>query len=114
MQTLRWAPILGALFLAPLSGQATAKTLNLTFTGVASPGFQDVLSDPSMSSPTTSFAGQPVTILLALDPSGPAPTLDGFSVIWSDQTFSLPVMTSFNGSGAPDHFLSQIALTNTG
>ena len=91
-----------------------AKTLNLSFTGVASPGFQDALSDPSMGSPTTSFAGQPLTIRLSLDASSAAPSLEGFALIWSDQTFSLPVMTSFSGSGAPGQFLGQIALSNAG
>lgn len=114
MQTLRWAPLLCALALTPLPQQAMANTLELSLTGVASQNFQDALSDPSMSSPTVSFAGQPITINLAISDPGGVPALSGFSMIWSDQTFTLPVMTSFEGSGAPGQFLSQITLADTG
>ena len=90
-----------------------ANTLDLTLTGVASPGFQDALFDPSMSSPTVSFAGQPVTIQLSINDPGGLPTLNAFTVRWSNQSFSLPVLTGFSGSGAPGQFMSFMALTDT-
>lgn len=113
MQTIRWLPLLCALFLTPLPQQAMANTLNLSLTGVASQGFQDALFDPSMSSPTVSFAGQPITIQLAIaDPAG-VPRLDAFTVRWSNQSFSLPVLTGFSGSGAPGQFQSPVILNDT-
>ncbi len=115
MQTLRWAPFLGAVVLAHLPQQAmAANDVNLTFTGVASPGFRDGLFDPSMSSPTVSFAGQPVTIHVGVAYPGGVASVTAFSVSWSNQTFSLPVLTNFSGVGGSTAFLSLVSLTNTG
>lgn len=116
------ALVLAAALLSPcMVNTATLQTLE--FTGVALPGATGQVFPYDTGNPqSASFVGEPVTMSLSLSRAGAEYYVSHFDVRWSDDAYSLPFITDWQGDGIPASlddqsflgFLTQVNLAPQG
>jgi hypothetical protein len=80
---------------------ARAVSLSMVFTGVASQGSSGGVFPYGSEPLTTLFGGQPVQISLTVTGQPGSLYVSGFSVSWSQLSYTAPFITGWGGTGLP-------------
>ncbi|HEY2049004.1 MAG TPA: PEP-CTERM sorting domain-containing protein [Caulobacteraceae bacterium] len=111
------AKLFGAVVAALALGSSAAQAVevSMAFTGVVSPGSSGGVFPYGSEPLSTSFDGQPVQISLTIAGEPGALYVSGFSMSWSQASYSAPFITGWSGPGlpqSPDNDLSVAFYSN--
>jgi hypothetical protein len=91
--------VFGVMAAVPLSA-AAATSLALDFKGTVSPASSgDVFIYNPFDNEITSFDAQPVDLSMTIMDDVNGPYVSTFALTWSNQTYALPYITSWSGTG---------------